>query len=321
MATLMANKPKVATTWQTVFPATVSTQKQSLAFVKKLVAVGVSTVVYLRADLPEDAFVKKNLDGIHIPLMRSTSPCQPANEICKWVKSAMEAMEAGYLRELQLIIYLDENDPNSVHELYTFHFEPVHGATGQNGGPSGDCQYSSESFKKATRQLLRNLVITTQGLDSLPDNAYLTMKIRYYDEITPQDYEPPGFEPCTPSEYEVRFADSQPEPVRCGEVETRWHRVNVGIRSKAYGVHTPSSQCSAVYNSQPPKEKEPTPAVSLSAGLDMDYADNDDDLNCDSQTVRQPKRPLEEDADTQNIENPERKRASKRACNKMVKLY
>ena len=38
--------------WTDVFPATVETQEQSLIFVKKLLAIGVSNIMYMRSAFP-----------------------------------------------------------------------------------------------------------------------------------------------------------------------------------------------------------------------------------------------------------------------------
>ena len=34
----------------------------------------------------------------------------------------------------------------------------------------------------------------TNSLGPLPNTAYLSMKLNYYDEVTPEDFEPAGFQ-------------------------------------------------------------------------------------------------------------------------------
>jgi len=50
MATIQAPKADV---WSGIFP-TVTDEKQSVKFVKKLVALGISSIAYLRFNIPEE---------------------------------------------------------------------------------------------------------------------------------------------------------------------------------------------------------------------------------------------------------------------------
>ena len=77
----------------------------------------------------------------------------------------------------------------------------------------------------------------TQTLQPLPDDVMMTMKLYYYDDgkhyrdpvschlaslptVTPEDYEPPGFQPTTSESFE--FEESAVN-IRIGEVATPFH--------------------------------------------------------------------------------------------------
>ena len=66
MATAQMIRPKKQEQegWTSMFPPDVATELQSTLFVKKLLAVAVSTVSYLRALFPEDAFGDRCLDDL-----------------------------------------------------------------------------------------------------------------------------------------------------------------------------------------------------------------------------------------------------------------
>ena len=49
--------------WSNIFPTEQVTQQQSALFVKKLLAVSVSSITYLRAIFPEHAFGDRCLEG------------------------------------------------------------------------------------------------------------------------------------------------------------------------------------------------------------------------------------------------------------------
>ena len=77
----------------------------------------------------------------------------------------------------------------------------------------------------------------TQTLQPLPDDVMMTMKLYYYDAggcglalicicfcliiaVTPEDYEPPGFQPTTSQDFEF---DSSAVNVKVGDVNTPFH--------------------------------------------------------------------------------------------------
>jgi len=49
--------------WTDVFPETQVTQLQSTVFMKKLLAVAISNIAYIRDILPEEAFNDRSLEG------------------------------------------------------------------------------------------------------------------------------------------------------------------------------------------------------------------------------------------------------------------
>ena len=55
-------------------PATAEKLDQSVDFVKKLVAIGVSNVIYLRSNFPEDGFADRKLDGLNLKILSRKSP-------------------------------------------------------------------------------------------------------------------------------------------------------------------------------------------------------------------------------------------------------
>ena len=50
-----------------------------------------------------------------------------------------------------------------------------------------------EEVQGSTRDLLQAILSHTQGLATLPTNAFLALRHEYYDEVTPADYQPAGF--------------------------------------------------------------------------------------------------------------------------------
>ena len=108
--------------WGHTFPEQVETAAQSLQFMQKLLAVGVSSVAFLRNAFPKEAFKEgKSLGKIPIRLLKASNPIEEAGNLARYVLSAMDALSKKYLRELHFVIH--ENDSmNAVLEVYTFRY-------------------------------------------------------------------------------------------------------------------------------------------------------------------------------------------------------
>ena len=113
--------------WSKLFPSRVDTQSESLAFVKRLVAVGVSNIIYLRGNFPDSAFNTHDFEGLTLKILNAKNGAFPAAaKLCSYVQSAMEAVEKGFLKEMVLFIGTDpelmDRDGKAV-ETYVFCFE------------------------------------------------------------------------------------------------------------------------------------------------------------------------------------------------------
>ena len=74
MAVSLESKSKTSTSaWTSIFPTEqVTSVSESIKFMKKFAAVGVSTILYLRTNLPDDTFSVKNVDGMRVSIMNPT---------------------------------------------------------------------------------------------------------------------------------------------------------------------------------------------------------------------------------------------------------
>lgn len=124
MAILQKTRPKQmqSNEMQSLFTTDLCTEVQSAQFVKKLLAVGVSNLMYLRAIFPEGAFTERELDGLRLKVLRDNATCPNAGRLTAWVKACFDAIDKKYLRQVTVLIYRDEMKPDCVIETYTFRF-------------------------------------------------------------------------------------------------------------------------------------------------------------------------------------------------------
>jgi len=209
-------------TWTNTFSENQATELQSAVFVKKLLAIAISNIAYMRVVFPEKAFSDRCLEGLHLKVLSNNQSCPRASQMIHWFRGVFDAFDKKYLRMLVLGIYRSCSDPDNVLEMYTFRFSYT--SATEMEIYSNDRKISSVSTasetKKATISLLRHLSTLTQTLRPLPDDLRVTMKLYYYDNVTPEDYEPPWFKAA---ETDVIWVEGKPTKFQLPAVSTAFH--------------------------------------------------------------------------------------------------
>ena len=249
--------------WTDTFPETQVTQLQSTVFMKKLLAVAISNIAYMRVILPEEAFSDRNLEGLNLKLLRDDKTCPFASQMIDWLKGVFDAIDKAYLRMVVLGIYRGCSDPHTLMEMYTFRFS-YKDAT-EMEIYSNDLKISSASTasetKKATISLLRSLSVLIQTLRPLPDDVRVAIKLYYYDDVTPEDYEPPGFKPA---ETDAICMEGNPTKFHFPSVSTSFHTLR--LRAIVDDATADDDEVASV-----PGHQQMTEAVVT--GMDVDVGD------------------------------------------------
>ena len=90
-----------------------------------------------------------------------------------------------------------------------------------------------EKLKGETQDLLRKILTVTQSLEQLPKKAYLAIKLTYYDEVTPEDYEPKGFGPDLTKEVPMPSGSYR---VSLGRADSGFHAIRVQMEARQQGM-------------------------------------------------------------------------------------
>ncbi|XP_065652790.1 HORMA domain-containing protein 1 isoform X1 [Hydra vulgaris] len=267
MATTQQVRNQKQGQWSSIFPNEQVTETQSTLFVKKLLAVAVSSISYLRALFPENAFGDRCLEDVNLKILRDDSACPEACRVIQWIRGCFDALEKKYLRAVLVGIYEDPDDPDTVIEEYSFKFSYGNGAgldIYRNGVQISTARSDAET-KKATIRLLRTIVLLSQTLSPLPDDVMMTMKLLYYDDVTPEDYNPPGFKDCSLDNF--NFKD-EPMNIKVGDVSTQYHSFKLRIKTSHHDLQVADENDTVV--PEPEEQYEDGNKTSL-------YLDTNDD--------------------------------------------
>lgn len=217
---------QVRTQWTGLFINDLKTKQESLVFVKRMLAVAVSSITYLRGIFPEYAYRSRYLEDLCIKVLRENSNTPAANKVVKWMMGCFDALEKQYLQIICIGVYTDPQDRNRIIESYQFNFKYAEGGPEMNifRNNEMEMQVTLEDTKRASVLLIRKLFLLLQNLGALPSNVYLTMKLFYYDDVTPADYQPPGFKEGV---YDQLWFQGIPVHFKVGQVATAFHSLRV----------------------------------------------------------------------------------------------
>lgn len=145
--------------------------------------------------------------------LRSDVENPEARHVHSWIEEGLfDAINKQYLKALILSIH--DFDSDSLLECYQYRFDysaglnveldrtqidqPLSSASiisnsNRTSQMNNDSVITKEEAKSQTTKLLQGLIALTQTLGPLPDKRYLSMRLAYYDERVPQDYNPPHF--------------------------------------------------------------------------------------------------------------------------------
>ncbi|KGL86835.1 HORMA domain-containing protein 2, partial [Charadrius vociferus] len=222
-----------------LFPNQIATEQQSVVLVKRLLAISVSCITYMRGLFPESSYGTRYLDDLCLKILREDKSCLGSLQIVKWIQGCFDALERQY--NLLLLVCLEIN--SSMTELYQFKFKykkevpQMDIISNQMNFVNGLC--SEEDIKQASRLLIRKLYLLMQNLGPLPNDITLTMKLLYYNDVTPKDYQPPGFkDDGSPGDL---FFDGEPVNLRVGSVSTGFHLMKVRVTAEKKRMGTIAS--------------------------------------------------------------------------------
>lgn len=223
---IMKKSPITIDEWGTMF-SDFTTLTGSTHFIKKLMAVSLSALTYLRGIFPEKAYREKTFCGIKLKLLTEDSGIYSVNRFIDSIRSVYDAVDKKYLAKICIGICTDPDNRDEVLESYIINFRYNDDECSLSNKTSS-VQFKDDPVVEATLLLLKSILAVSDLLMPLPQSAYLTMKLLYNDEITPSDYEPPGF---FPSDNENFLHNSNALKLELGKISTSFNSYKMFLKT------------------------------------------------------------------------------------------
>ncbi|KAJ3235191.1 HORMA domain-containing protein 1 [Chytriomyces hyalinus] len=230
---------KLQTAASTTTATTTATRLESLQLTQNLLRSSIATIAYLRGLFPEQDFDQSLFNGMSLKRMKK-GVSNRMDSLCDALEAGcFDALQKGYLRLIVFSINRPSSDASSLREndlieSYEFEFQypsatevvmSVAGGTRQSLSKS----VSKKESVKAMADMLRRIIILTQTMKPLPDDAEFSTRVYYYDDVTPINYEPPNFRQGKPQDHEMQLEDAQ--MFELGSVKTNHHALALNVRT------------------------------------------------------------------------------------------
>jgi hypothetical protein len=100
-----------------------TTYDESVLYIKKLIMIGISSIAYLRALMPEKDFADRSFENRKIKVLDKWSTNGEVKKLQQGLNGAFDALDKGYLKSLTLALYENEVCRENVLETYEFNIK------------------------------------------------------------------------------------------------------------------------------------------------------------------------------------------------------
>ncbi|KAK4763647.1 hypothetical protein SAY87_013085 [Trapa incisa] len=198
---------------------------------------------YIRGLFPEKYFTDKSVPALEMKIKKLMPMDAESRRLIDWMeKGVYDALQKKYLKTLLFCVC--EALEGSMIEEYSFSFSYSSSdgqevlmnvnRTGNKKGGAFKCNSTEEitpnQMRSSACKMVRTLVQLMRTLDKMPEERTILMKLLYYDDVTPTDYEPPFFRGCTNEEAYNPWTKS-PLKMEVGNVNSKHFILALKVKS------------------------------------------------------------------------------------------
>ncbi|CAA2948708.1 HORMA domain-containing 1 [Olea europaea subsp. europaea] len=219
------------------------TEQDSLLLTRNLLRIAIFNISYIRGLFPEKYFNDKSVPALEMKIKKLMPMDAESRRLIDWMeKGVHDALQKKYLRTLLFCICETVDGP--MIEEYAFSFSYSNSDSqevsmnvnrkGTKNGVSFNCNSNTEitpsQMRSSACKMVRTLIQLMRTLDKMPEERTILMKLLYYDDVTPLDYEPPFFRGCIEEEAHNPWTRS-PLKMEVGNVNSKHFVLALKVKS------------------------------------------------------------------------------------------
>ncbi|XP_021644282.2 meiosis-specific protein ASY1 isoform X1 [Hevea brasiliensis] len=220
------------------------TEQDSLLLTRNLLRIAIFNISYIRGLFPEKYFNDKSVPALEMKIKKLMPMDAESRRLIDWMeKGVYDALQNKYLKTL--LFSVCEAIEGPMIEEYAFSFSysnsdsqdvsmNINRTGNKKQGGTFKCNSTAEitpnQMRSSACKMIRTLVQLMRTLDRMPEERTILMKLLYYDDVTPADYEPPFFRSCAEEEANNPWTKS-PLKMEVGNVNSKHFVLALKVKS------------------------------------------------------------------------------------------
>ncbi|KAL1216451.1 Meiosis-specific protein ASY1 [Cardamine amara subsp. amara] len=218
------------------------TEQDSLLLTRNLLRIAIFNISYIRGLFPEKYFNDKSVPALDMKIKKLMPMDAESRRLIDWMeKGVYDALQRKYLKTLMFCICETVDGPMIEEYAFSFSYSDTDSQevmmninrTGnkKHGGTfNSTADITPNQMRSSACKMVRTLVQLMRTLDKMPDERTIVMKLLYYDDVTPPDYEPPFFRGCTEDEAQYVWTKN-PLRMEIGNVNSKHLVLTLKVKS------------------------------------------------------------------------------------------
>ncbi|XP_010415313.1 PREDICTED: HORMA domain-containing protein 1-like isoform X2 [Camelina sativa] len=218
------------------------TEQDSLLLTRNLLRIAIFNISYIRGLFPEKYFNDKSVPALDMKIKKLMPMDAESRRLIDWMeKGVYDALQRKYLKTLMFCICETVDGPMIEEYAFSFSYSASDsqnvmmninrtGSKKDGGTFNSTADITPNQMRSSACKMVRTLVQLMRTLDKMPDERTIVMKLLYYDDVTPPDYEPPFFRGCTEEEAQYVWTKN-PLRMEIGNVNSKHLVLTLKVKS------------------------------------------------------------------------------------------
>nr|XP_009776295.1 PREDICTED: HORMA domain-containing protein 1-like isoform X2 [Nicotiana sylvestris] len=208
------------------------TEQDSLLLTRNLLRIALFNITYVRGLFPENYFSDKSVPALEMKIKKLMPMDAESRRLIDWMeKGVYDALQKKYLKTLLFCVCETIDGPMIEEYAFSFCYSNSDSQeVSMNINRIGTKKGGTYQMRSSACKMVRTLIQLMRTLDKMPEERTILMKLLYYDDVTPADYEPPFFKSCTEEEAVNPWAKS-PLKMEVGDVNSKHFVLALKVKS------------------------------------------------------------------------------------------